>query len=285
MKKVCLLLVLSLSLFSNTEVLAHHCHSHYYVTYKDYFQDELVFNGCDKHSVLKETTVYYYSNGTRRSYITNTIFNKDGSILASGCSDVKHLIYNKKHYFTFYKNKKYQIISEDGNLLSVKNYKEMQEISPNRLLVKLDKKWGIINLQERIIVPIKYKKFEQINNNLFLTKINGYYGMIDASNKILVRNEHEKIKPLYNTYLLKKEGKYGLTNNKGGVILDTEYDKIKKLGEYIIAKKDGKFLVLDTDGNFVKNEVFKKIKFERNTLELQREDKTWITIHQEENML
>ena len=177
------------------------------------------FADCKDHSATSETFVSYYSNGTRRSYVTNTIYNNDGAILASGCSDVKHFVYNKKHYFTFYQNKKYQIIDEFGNFISVNNYKQMQEIAPNRLLVKLDKKYGVIDLNNNIITPIKYKEFKQIGPNLFLTKLNGYYGMTDNSNNIFIKNEYDKIKPLYDTYLLKKYDKYGLADKNGKFIL------------------------------------------------------------------
>ena len=71
MKKIAICLILGFIISSNSAVFAHHCHSHYYVTYKDYFQEEQNFVNCDKHYILKETSVYYYSNGTRRSYVTS----------------------------------------------------------------------------------------------------------------------------------------------------------------------------------------------------------------------
>lgn len=278
MKKFVVCFILGLILTSNTAVEAHYCHSHYYVTYKDYFQEELNFVNCDKHYAVKETTVYYYSNGTRRSYVTSTIFNQDGSVLISGCSDLKHYVHNKKHYFTFYQNKKYQIIDEYGNYISLNNYKLMRDIAPNRLLVKLDKKYGIIDLNNNVITPIKYTSIEQVGPDLFLTKLNGYYGLLDASNNILIKNEHDKIKPLYETYLLKKYDKYGLADKNGNIILQTEYDDIEKLGEYILIKKDNKYGVLDSSGNVIAKPVYKKIRLERNNLEGKLAGNCWQNI-------
>lgn len=275
MKKRFICFISCILLSTNLSVEAHHCSSHYYVTYKDYFQEEHTFNNCKRHSLLKETTVYYYSNGTRRSYTTSTIFNQDGSILETGCSNVKHTIFDKKHYFTFYKNKKYQILDENGNYLSVKEYKSMQEIAPNKLLVKLDKKYGIIDLKENIITPIKYQKFEQIGKNLYLTKLNGYYGMSDDSNNIIIKNEHDSIKPLYETFVLKKYNKLGLVDKNGKTILPVEYDKIKKLGEYIIIKKDNKYGVIDSFGHIIAKPVYKKIRLERNSLKGKLYKNTW----------
>lgn len=275
MKRLAIFFILMIALNTNLPASAHHCSSHYYLTYKDYFQEEHNFADCNRHSMLKETSVYYYSNGTRRSYTTSTIFNEDGSVLESNCSNVKHIIYNKKHYFTFYKNKKYQILDENGNYLTVKDYKYMQEIAPNKLLVKLNKKYGIINLKEDVITPIKYKKFEQIGKNLYLTKLNVYYGMTDNSNNSLIKNEHDKIVPLYETFILKKYDKYGLSDKNGKIILPVEYDKIKKLGEYILVKKDGKYGILDSGGNIIAQPIYKKIRLERNSLEGKLHKNNW----------
>ena len=273
---ICFILMILSSIYLPSE--AHSCSSHYYVTYKDYYQEEQNFINCNRHSLLKETTVYYYSNGSRRTYTYSTIYNQDGSILESGCSNVKHLIYKNIHYFTFYKNGKYQVIDEKGNILTVKKYKQMKEVAPNKLLVKLEKKYGIIDLHDNIVVPIKYKKFEQVGKNLFLTKLNGYYGFTDDSNKIIVKNEYEKIKPLYETFLLKKYGKYGLVNKNGQIILQAEYDSIKKIGEYILIEKNNKYGVLDSAGNIIAEPIYKKIRLERNSLEGKLPKKTWATL-------
>lgn len=275
MKKIALCFVLGLILSANTTVEAHYCHSHHYITYKDYFQEEQNFVNCDRHYAVKETTVYYYSSGGRSTYVTNTIFNEDGSVLVANCSNVKHIIYKNKHYFTFYKNKHYQIIDEQGNCLSLRNYKSMSEIAPNRFLVKYEKKYGIIDLNENIITPFKYKEFKPVGQNAFITKLNGYYGMIDSSNNILLKNEHDKIKELYETFLLKKYDKYGLADKQGRLILPVEYDKIKKLGEYILIEKNNKYGVLDSTGNIIAEPIYKKIRLERNNLEGKVAGNSW----------
>lgn len=285
MKKSLACIVFGVLIAISLPVEARHCHSHYYLTHKDYYQEEILFTDCDKHHALKETTVYFYSNGSRNTYVTCTIYNKDGSILESGCSNVKHIIYKNRHYFTFYKNKRYQILSEDGKFRSVKNYKAMKNIGTNKLLVKLDKKYGVIDLKENVIIPIKYKKFEQLNQNLFLTKLNGFWGIINSSNKICIRNEYDKIKPIQNSYLLKKYDKYGLADKDGNIILSNDYDSIKSLDEYLVAKKDGRYILLDSDGKILTNESYRKIKMERNALKLQLEDKSWKTINQTESVL
>lgn len=141
MKKRSLIVLLFILTSSYYSVSAHSCSSHAYLTHKDFYQEEQTFSNCKQHYVLKETSVYYYSNGTRRSYTNSTIYNEDGSVLESDCRNVRHIIYNNKHYFTFYKNKKYNIMNNKGEIISLKNYKSMEEVKPNRLLVKLNKKY------------------------------------------------------------------------------------------------------------------------------------------------
>lgn len=279
MKKLIIYFIVTM-FYTTMSVQAHCHHSHNYVTHTNYFQEELHFANCNKHSLLNETTVYYYANGTRNSYTTSTIYNNDGTILESGCYNVRHLIYNNKHYFTFYKNKKYQIIDENANYLSVKNYKYMKEIAPNKLLVKLDKKYGVIDFNEKIIIPIKYKKFEQVEQNLFITQLNGYYGMCNNANNIIIKNENDTIKPLYETYLLKKMGNYGLTDKNGKIILPVEYNKIKKLGEYILIEKNNKFGVLDSTGEIIAKPIYKEIRLNRNILEGKINKGYWINLQQ-----
>lgn len=259
-------------------VQAHHCHNHAYVTYQDFYQEELRFPNCNKHYLLKETTTYFYSNGTKRSYITSTILNADGTVFESGCSDVKHISYKNKHYFTFYKNKKYQIVDEYGKTLTIQNYKKMKEVAPNRLIVKLNKKYGVIDLQNNIIVPIKYKEFEQISDNLFKTKLNGYYGMTTLNNKVVLKNEYDKIKSLGEIFLIKKYNKYGLVDKQGKVLLHAINDSIKLLDEYVIVEFNNKYNVYSSVGEMISNVNYKKIRLNRNSLEGKNLNNKWETI-------
>ena len=259
----------------------HHYNSYYYSSHSVYLvrkeinEEERKFPNCDEHTAIVQTSINYYSDGTRRIYTNYTITNKDGFVLEDNCSEVKHIIYNDQHYFVVRKNKKYKILNGEGTTISRKLYSKMSEIEPNKLLVKYDKMYGIIDLTEKNIVPIKYKSFEQIGPKLFITKLNGYYGILDSSNNITVKNEFDKIKPLHETFLLKKEGKYGLANFDGQVIVEPNCDKIKKLGEFILVKKDKHYTVLDYEGNSIDNIEYKKIRLNRNQLEGLTNSKVW----------
>ena len=288
MKKlvVCLILLGVMGLTAEAKPTHSHNRSHYphshhsssssnYIVKTDYIRDEHNFVNCNEHSVIKETTVNYYSNGNKRAYSYYTILSNDGTILQSDCTDVKHTIYENKHYILYKKGKYYRIIDGEGTVISMRNYKKLQELSQNRLLAKIDKKYGIIDLNEKIIVPIKYKSFEQIQKDLFITNLNGYYGILNSENNILIKNDYEKITPIYDVYILKRMGKFGLANNKAEIIFNAEYDKIKSLGEYLLIKKDNKYGVLNAQGEKISEIKYKKIKLDRNILKGKNKLNRW----------
>ena len=276
MKKSIIFAILFLLIGQNTSVFAHQNNA--YLTHKEILQSEHGFINCDRHAMVKDTTVYHYSNGTRRISSVESIINKDGSIIEAGCKDLRHYSYNNKHYFSFYKHKRYQLLKEDGTKLTLKNYQAMQEVAPNRIQVKLEKKYGIIDLEEKIITPIKYKSIKQVNKNLLITELNGYYGIIDYNNTLLVKPENDKITPLFENFKLEKNGKYGLVDENGKYIFDTDYDKIEKLDEYIIVKRDGRYAVFNSNGDRITHFIYKKIRLNRNSIEGKSEQGIWVTI-------
>lgn len=288
MKKI--VICLSLLIFSQVTTQAHpyyyndycrnhgSCTSNYYLTHKDFSEEKHKFTNCNKHEIITKTTNYFYSNGTRHSYSVSSVINSDGTLILEDCHDVKHFIYNKNHYFIFYKNKKYQIADDKGNFLTVKNYKSMKELSPGKFLVSLDKKYGVIDINEQILIPIKYKKFEEISKNLYLTQLNSYFGLINSDNKIILKNEYDKISPICEVLLLKKFDKYGLADLNGNILLNPEYKSIKSSDEFIIVQNNKKYAVFDKSGKQLTDFIYKKIKLERNILKGKVENNSWNNI-------
>ncbi|MBQ8887060.1 MAG: WG repeat-containing protein [Candidatus Gastranaerophilales bacterium] len=286
---ICTLFLSASSVFAKSthrpSTYTHHPHHYHsssssnYIVRSDYIRDEHTFPDCIEHSLIKETTVNYYSNGSKRVHSRYTILGSKGAVLESDCTDVKHSIYDNKHYIVFKKGKYYKIMEGNGNIISTRNYKKLSELSKNRLLARIDKKYGIIDLNENIIVPIKYKSFESANSDLYIVNLNGYYGILNSENNIFLTSEFDKIKPLYDTYIVKKQGKYGLVDITGKLILDPEHDKITSLGEYILVKKAGKYGLLDYSGKPILALTYKKIKQKRNVLYAKNQNNEWITVN------
>ena len=255
-----------------------------YVVSRDFSKSEQKFPNCTKHYMVVETITYHYSDGSRRSFTNCTVFNSDGTVLVADCRGVNHVMYNNNHYFIINKGG-YYIIDSEGSKITQKTYSAMKEFKPDRLIVRHDKKYGIIDLKENVIVPIKYQKFITDGNGVFITKLNGYWGIVDSENNQLVKNDCDKIKSLHDTILIKRYNKYGLADLDGKMIYEVKYNKIKKLGEYIVVKDGKKYFVLDYDGERINDFSYKKIKLERNTLYGLGDDKAWVEIKKQKNIL
>ena len=290
MKKVLLFVGLVL-IFSTDIVYASTCyrnHSHSgsscsrYIVGRDSAQTEQKFANCDEHYLLTETTTNFYSDGTRRTYYKYSVLDEKGNVVIDNCTNVEHVVSEDgKHYLLLRKNKQYGIYDGSGKRLSVRPYTFIKDIDDGRLLVKFNKHYGVIDLNENVVVPIKYKYFEQVGKDLYLTKLNGYYGLISGSNQIFVKNEYDKIKPLYDTFVLKKCGKFGLADINGNLILDAKNDKIENLGEFIVVKHEGIYKVYDSSGKLYSNKGFLKVRLKRNVLEGKYSDNDWQLIIQE----
>ena len=237
-----------------------------YLVNKEVKQEEVKFQDCNEHYAIQVTTTDLFSDGSKRIYTNNTVYNTDGSVLISDCSSVKHIIYENKHYFIVYKQKGYQILDNNAKAITVRKYSKMQELSSNRFLVKYNKHYGIIDLHEQTIVPVKYKKLERISYDRFITKLNGYHGIIDINNNIILDNDCDKIKPILDTYVVKRYDKYGLYDINANKILDIENDKISKLGDYILVKKNNRYMIYDYSGKSVNENKYKKVRLKRNHL-------------------
>ena len=253
----------------------YHSSSSSYLVRTDSYSQEHKFPDCDEHKMTSETVVSFYSDGRSSTYTRYTLMNKDGTVIEDNCSDASHVVYKKKHYFIFKKNRKYNLMRTDGELISSRKYTYMREIAPNRLLVRANKKYGVIDLNENTVSPLKYKEIDEVGKNLFITKLNGYYGMMDSSNNILVKNEYNNIKPLYDTFILKKCWDYGLADKYGKVILEPVYDRIKTLGEYILVKQGKDYKIYDATGKLLSDKSYKKVRLKRNVLQGKQIDEEW----------
>ena len=249
-----------------------------YLINSNHHQEEVKFQNCDEHYAITDVTTNYYSDGTQRVFTNSTIYNSDGTVLESNCLSLKHTIYEDKHYFIIRNSKGYKIIDNKGQILTFRKYTKMEELKPNRILARHDKKYGVIDLHENVIVPLKYQNLEQNSENVFIAKLNGYYGIIDIENNVLVYPDCEKIKPLYDTMVLKRYRKYGLVKANGEKVLNPNYDKIKKLGEYILVRQGNRYGVLDGEGNFISEIIYQDIKLERNKLKGMKYKNNWVDI-------
>ena len=183
-----------------------------------------------------------------------------------------------KDYFALFKDNKWGVIDELGNIVIDPSYAEMIIIPDSKKDVFLctydidynsgTYKTKALNSKNEEI----YTDYEQIeaiqnideNNNLWYEDVlrvekNGKYGIIDLSGKELLPCEYDSITALEgvkNSLKISKEGKIGIVNAEGKTIVNTEYADIQGLGTdstdgFIVKSDDGKYGVVDFSNNKV----------------------------------
>ena len=161
MKKIVALFLITIMGSNILPATAHTCR-HYshrthsssqsvYLIKKEQSEETTNFSNCDEHSLVTKTTINYYSDGTRRIFKSYKVLNKNGVEIITNCTNIHHIIYDKKHYFIAKQNKRYKIFDNNGKIISIREYTFMEELDTNRFLVRCNKKYGIINLEENLI--------------------------------------------------------------------------------------------------------------------------------------
>ena len=192
-----------------------------------------------------------------------------------------------KDYFVAFKDNKWGVIDEAGEVVIDPAYAEMISIPDSKKDVFLclydvdytngTYKTKALNSKNQEI----YTDYEQIeaiqnkdeNNNLWYesnvlkVKKNGKYGLINLSGKELLSCIYDEITSLEgveNSLKISKDGKVGIANNEGKIILKEEYADIIGLSSdnkdgFIVKGEDGKFGVVDFSGNQIIEKKYDKV--------------------------
>lgn len=184
-----------------------------------------------------------------------------------------------KDYFSVFKDNKWGVIDESGNIVIDPSYAEMIIIPDSKKDVFLctydidydnsTYKTKVLNSKNEEIFT-DYEQVEAVqnideNNNLWyetnVLKVekNGKYGIIDLSGKELLSCEYDSITALEgvkNSLKVSKEGKFGIANTEGKVVVTIEYADVQGLGTdnkdgFIVKSDDGKYGVVDFSNNKV----------------------------------
>ena len=62
------------------------------------------------------------------------------------------------------------LLDQNGDLIFGGNYENVNRITPNNYLVRLNKKWGMVDAENKIIIPLEYSKFYLMDGLIRLTK-------------------------------------------------------------------------------------------------------------------
>ena len=192
-----------------------------------------------------------------------------------------------KDYAVAFKDNKWGVIDNEGNIVIDPAYAEMIVIPNSKndvFLCTYDvdytsgayKTKALNSKNEEIFT--EYEKVEAIQNideksniwyesDCLKVEKNGKYGLINLVGKELLPCEYDQITALEGikkAIKVSKEGKFGVVDSDGKVILKPEYVDVTNLGKdikdgFIIKNDDGKFGIVNYSGDVVLNATYESI--------------------------
>lgn len=134
------------------------------------------------------------------------------------------------------------IVEQNGVVKIKAHYKNIKQISTNRIAVFNNNKWGIVDLDNQKITNFKYDfiwSFDQ--NGLCMVRIDKKRGYINEQGIEQIPVEYDYINSFYkNVTLAKHNGKYGVIDSNNQIIVPFIYD-----GNRDIRYSDGIITELD----------------------------------------
>ncbi len=184
-----------------------------------------------------------------------------------------------KDYFAIFKDNKWGVMDEIGDIVIDPSYQEMI-IVPNSkndiFLCTYDINYDLGTYKTKVLnsknqeIFTEYEQVEAIqnkdeNNNLWyeddvlMVKKNGKCGTISFDGKVLLPCEYDEIvaiEGIENALKISKDGKYGVADKEGKIIVKPEYMDVTNLGKdnkagFIVKNSEEKYGILDFSSNVV----------------------------------
>ncbi len=149
-------------------------------------------------------------------------------------------------------NNKWFFINRQGQTIS-KLYEEINEMSNNFYVYKLNGKYGALNHFGQIVIEAKFDKLGDFKNNMAYFIANGKYGFIDTKGHVY-QEEFDWTSDFdeLGFAIYKLDNKFGLINAKGEKISDNLFDQMMKLNEdYYLVIKDNLYGFYSREACFV----------------------------------
>ena len=193
-----------------------------------------------------------------------------------------------KTYFAAFKDNKWGVIDENGDVIIEPSYEEMMIIPNNKtdiFLCTYDVNYDTGEYSTKALnsknqeIFTEYNKVEAINNhdendtlwyedNVLKVQKDGKWGVINYDGKVLLNTEYdsiESVQGIKNALLIEKEGKYGVADNEGKIILDPIYTGVTNLGKdnrsgYIVKNDEGLYGIVDASKNVILENKYEEIE-------------------------
>ncbi|MEI6020753.1 MAG: WG repeat-containing protein [Bacteroidota bacterium] len=149
-------------------------------------------------------------------------------------------------------NNKWFFINRQGQVIS-KPYEEINELSNNFYVFKLNAKYGALNHFGQMVIEAKFDKLGDFKNNMAYFIFAGKYGFVNTKGHVY-QEEFDWISDFdeQGIAIYKLENKFGLINAQGQKISENEFDQMVKLNEmYYLVLKDNLYGFYSKEACFV----------------------------------
>lgn len=131
-------------------------------------------------------------------------------------------------------NGKWFFINRQGQTIS-RTYDEINELSDNLYVVKIDDKYGALNHFGQTVLEPRFEKLGDFTNGFAYYTEKGNYGFVSREGNVY-KAEFEWISEFGTdkVAVFRQANKFGLVNNLGKKILPAEYDQVIRTDSHIV---------------------------------------------------
>ena len=156
-----------------------------------------------------------------------------------------HAYYNDAYPFAYgmaavKQQNKWFFINRQGQVVS-KSYEEINELSGNLYVFKLNGKYGACNHFGQLVIDAKFDKLGDFKNNMAYFMLHGKYGFVSSKGQVY-KEDFEWISDFDTTgvAMYKKDNLFGLINALGDKISEPLFDQMLKVSEkdYLVLKQN-----------------------------------------------
>jgi hypothetical protein len=152
---------------------------------------------------------------------------------------------------------KWFFINRQGQSIS-KYFDEINELSDNIYVVKVDDKYGALDYFGQTILEPKFKKLGDFKNGYAYYTENGNYGFVSSAGSVH-KAEFEWISDFDENQMavFRQNNKFGIINSYGEKILEAEYDQVLKTNSHIfIVVQNNQYGFFSSKGCFLSQIVY-----------------------------
>ncbi|MDB1145360.1 MAG: WG repeat-containing protein [Alcaligenaceae bacterium] len=131
-------------------------------------------------------------------------------------------------YYIVYKNSLFQLVNQQGNMLIPTGFDEIQVMSSEAVLVRIEGRWHFFDIATGKVDEIAYDKVKFLRDDMLLMRQKGDFSVLNGRTRQVVVPVGYAYKDFigYDLMTVKKDKKIGIFNAKGRMVSPPQYDEV-----------------------------------------------------------